>query len=265
VKYYFHVFLALIALLIVAACGTPEQPNTAAQPTPQQTAEPLASVAPPSELITVVPPMPTTIPIAEASSQAITAKPIPQPNTPAQPCPEPLSDSASPAAPNNVQRGQPSIATTACPNLPAEQTPPNQGVVTGSTVAPGGVGTAQIIVAGSTSAPSGAGTVANNNTPTPLLGGRTIGLGDQQQTLELTVGETFELKLGSGIDWAIEIADAHIVARIPGNTTDDSQGVYKALARGTTMLTANGDPPCRKSQPACMMPSIAFTLNIVVR
>ncbi len=246
-KYCFHVCLALMALLIVAACGTPEQPNTAAQPTLQQMVGLVSTVAPPSEPATVAPPIPTTTPISEASSQATTAKPIPPPNTTTQPCPEPLSDGASPVLSRTTQLGRPSIATTACPNMPAEQTPSNQSVVSGSTVAPGGVGTA-----------------ANNNTPTPLMGGRTIGLGDQQQTLLLSVGETFELKLGSGMDWTIEIADAQIVARMAGDTTDDSQGVYQALARGTTMLVATGDPTCRKSQPACMMPSIAFTLNIVV-
>ncbi len=263
-KYCFHVCLALMVLLIVAACGTPEQPNTAAQPTLQQMVGLVSTVAPPSEPATVAPPIPTTTPISEASSQATTAKPIPPPNTTTQPCPEPLSDVASPVLSRTTQLGRPSIATTACPNMPAEQTPSNQIVVSGSTVAPGGVGTAQIIVTGSTTVPNEAGTAANNNTPTPLMGGRTIGLGDQQQTLLLSVGETFELKLGSGMDWTIEIADAQIVARMAGDTTDDSQGVYQALARGTTMLVATGDPTCRKSQPACMMPSIAFTLNIVV-
>jgi len=264
-KYSFHVCLTLMALLSITACGTPEQPNTAAQPTPQQTVGLLSTAAPPSEPATVAPPMPTTTPIAETSSQAISTKPIPQPDTPAQPCPTPLSDGASPVVSRTAQLGQPSIATIACPNTPAEQAPSNQSVVTGSTVAPGGAGTGQIIVAGSTSAPSGASTVANNNTPTPLIGGRIIGLGDQQQTLQLSVGETFELRLGAGMDWSIQIADAQIVARMPGETTDDSQGVYQALARGATMLIATGDPTCRKSQPACMMPSIAFTLNIVVR
>jgi len=148
--------------------------------------------------------------------------------------------------------------------LTAEQTPSDQIVVAGSTIAPGGAGAAEIIVTGSTSVPNEAGTAANNNTPTPLMGGRTIGLGDQQQTLQLSVGEAFELKLGSGMDWSIQITDPQIVARMPGDTTDDSQGVYQALARGGTVLTATGDPTCRKSQPACMMPSIAFTLNIVV-
>jgi hypothetical protein len=263
-KYYLQMCLALMAPLIVAACGTPEQPNTAAQPAPQQTVGLVATMVPLSELITVAPPMPTTAPFSEASSQAITAKPIPQPNTPAQSCIEPLSDGASPAVPNSMRPGQPSIATTACPYMPVEQTPSDQIVDPGSTVAPSGAGTGQIVVTGSTSAPNQSVTVPNNNTPTPLLGGRTIGLDDQQQTLELSVGETFELRLGSGMDWTIQIADTQIIARMPGDTTDDSQGVYQALAQGTTVLIATGDPPCRKAEPACMMPSIAFTLNIVV-
>lgn len=263
-KYCFHVCLALIALLSIAACGTPEQPNIAAQPTLQQTVGLVSTVAPPREPATVASPTPTAPPISEASSQATTAEPVPPPNTLPQPCPEPPGDGASPVPAPNGQLGRPSIATTACPNIPAEQMPSSQSVVSGSTVASGGAGTGQIIVTGSTTVPNQAGTAANN-TPTPLMGGRTIGLGDQQQALLLSVGDTFKLKLGSGIDWTIQIADAHIVARMPGETTDDSQGVYQALGRGATILTATGDPPCRKSQPACMMPSIAFTLNIVVR
>ena len=33
---------------------------------------------------------------------------------------------------------------------------------------------------------------------------------------------------------------------------------------GTVTLTATGDPPCRKSTPACMQPSRLFTVTIEI-
>jgi hypothetical protein len=43
-----------------------------------------------------------------------------------------------------------------------------------------------------------------------------------------------------------------------------AQGIYQALAPGTATLTASGDPLCLKSRPACAMPSILFTVTVVV-
>jgi len=44
-----------------------------------------------------------------------------------------------------------------------------------------------------------------------------------------------------------------------------AQGIYLAHKPGTVTMTATGDPACRQSKPACMMPSIIFTLHIEVQ
>lgn len=44
-----------------------------------------------------------------------------------------------------------------------------------------------------------------------------------------------------------------------------AQGVYEALKAGTAVLSAAGEPVCRKSTPPCGQPSIAFQVTLVVR
>jgi hypothetical protein len=102
-------------------------------------------------------------------------------------------------------------------------------------------------------------------TPTPLVGPRTIAIQDNQQTLELAVGDRFEVQLGNPIIWTVAVGDEQVIARTSNAVDANSQGIYQALAPGETMLTAQGEAPCRRSQPACMLPDMLFQLKVVVR
>ena len=94
----------------------------------------------------------------------------------------------------------------------------------------------------------------------------TITLADNGSTLTLAVGERLILKLGTDYDWTVSDTDQSVLARVRNATLDPgTQGVYAAVGPGKATLAAVGDPPCRKSTPACGAPSILFQVSIVVR
>lgn len=95
---------------------------------------------------------------------------------------------------------------------------------------------------------------------------RTVTLEDNGATLILTPGDRFLLELGDQYNWTVTVADPSVVSRVVNITVvKGAQGVYQALKAGNTMLTATGDPLCRQSTPPCELPSILFTLQIVVQ
>ncbi len=86
---------------------------------------------------------------------------------------------------------------------------------------------------------------------------------DSGTTLHLVVGQQFLVDLGSTVDWSVAVADQAIVRRVPGVLViRGAQGIYSALAPGTTILSAIGSPIC--SSGACPQFRIAFSLTIVV-
>lgn len=98
----------------------------------------------------------------------------------------------------------------------------------------------------------------NVNEPSEDNANEIITLSDNNKTVELKVGSKITLNLGDLYDWQLSFSDNSIL-------NQDVQGVYKAVKTGDIVLTAVGDPKCRQSRPACAMPSILFTLNIVVK
>lgn len=93
----------------------------------------------------------------------------------------------------------------------------------------------------------------------------TITLDNDQQTLRLKAGQRFLLQLGEGYNWTLALTDESVAARVKNYTVvRGAQGVYETLKPGTTTLTADGEPGCRQSKPACMMPNRRFTLTIEV-
>jgi len=97
------------------------------------------------------------------------------------------------------------------------------------------------------------------------LEGKIITLDDNDKTSMLQVNETFLLKLGESYDWNITIDDQTIVSRVVNVlVVKGAQGIYRAHKPGSAMLTAAGDPICRKTTPPCQAPSVLFKLNIVV-
>jgi hypothetical protein len=216
----------LLAMLALAACGTPDAPVAAAPTAAPPPSEAATAIMPPA---TSVPPAPVIGPSAYPAPLDETPRSYPAPPTDT---PTPL-DQATDTTPAAQSGGGAGVAITAVA----------QGQVVAQTVPPG-----------------------PQPTPTPLRGPATIGMQDHEQTLYLGVGETFQLKLGSQLIWTVQIEDERIVTRVPDAATNaETQGVYKALAAGQTTLMATGDPACRQSTPACMMPSFAFQLHIVVR
>ena len=79
----------------------------------------------------------------------------------------------------------------------------------------------------------------------------------------LRVGEQLQLKLGDGYIWTINFSEPGIIKALPV-TEPAGQMLFDALQPGRTELQAMGDPKCRLVKPPCGMPSILFTLQIVV-
>ena len=103
---------------------------------------------------------------------------------------------------------------------------------------------------------------ASGSTPAGMV---TVTRADNGNTLRLHPGDRFLLQLGEDYDWNVTIDDQAVVSRVVGITVvRGAQGVYEARSTGTTMLTAVGDPPCRKAQPPCAIPSIRFAVTLVV-
>ncbi|MCL5110700.1 MAG: hypothetical protein M1401_17925 [Chloroflexi bacterium] len=104
-------------------------------------------------------------------------------------------------------------------------------------------------------------------TATPAAAeGRSVTLADDGRTIDMRVGERFLLALGEGYDWTVDIADPSVLSRVVNVlTVRGSQGLYEAHRAGTTALTATGDPPCRRAQPACAAPSRLFQVTVVVQ
>ena len=105
-------------------------------------------------------------------------------------------------------------------------------------------------------------TPASPTTP-PGAAALVVTLADNGTTLHLAVGRQFLVDLGSTVDWTVMIADQGIVRRVPGVLViRGAQGIYAALAPGTTTLSAIGSPVCTSG--ACPQFRIAFSITIVV-
>lgn len=105
----------------------------------------------------------------------------------------------------------------------------------------------------------------------PLAGGtggldlRVVTLDAQGKTIYMTAGGRFLLQLGEQYDWTVSISDQSLLSRVPNvAVARGAQGVYMAHKAGTVRLTATGDPPCRKSTPACALPARLFTVSIQI-
>ena len=95
---------------------------------------------------------------------------------------------------------------------------------------------------------------------------RTISLAENGQSIALAIGDRFVLMLGEDFDWSVAPVDESVIVRLPDQATMPGiQGQYRAVGRGTTTLSATGDPPCRKATPPCAAPSILFHVTLEAR
>lgn len=80
------------------------------------------------------------------------------------------------------------------------------------------------------------------------------------------VGDSFLLNLGTDIyNWTVNVDNQDVLhLKVGVMVIKGAQGIYEALAPGTATLTATGDPLCRHAQPPCAIPSILFSVTIVV-
>jgi hypothetical protein len=80
---------------------------------------------------------------------------------------------------------------------------------------------------------------------------------DNGMTFNMKVGDRLKLDLDPGYDWsAISVSDTNVIVA--------TQGIYQARASGVATLTAAGHPKCLTTTPPCGMPSILFTITVIV-
>ncbi len=94
-----------------------------------------------------------------------------------------------------------------------------------------------------------------------------VTLAQNNQTLTLHPNNLFLLRLGEGYAWTVQVQDVNVLKRIDsGLSLSGIQGMFQAMATGTTALVATGDPLCRQATPTpCTSPSQSFTLNVKVQ
>ena len=94
-----------------------------------------------------------------------------------------------------------------------------------------------------------------------------ITLADNGKTFIVHRGDSFLLNLGMDtFDWTVKIDNQNVISREKNvMPIRGAQGVYLAAALGQAVLSAEGDPLCRNSTPACMMPSLIIHVTIIVQ
>jgi hypothetical protein len=81
---------------------------------------------------------------------------------------------------------------------------------------------------------------------------------DNGKTFNMKVGDNLKLSLDPEYDWStVSVSNTDVIVF--------TQGIYQARVSGATTLTTFGDPKCLKSSPPCGMPSIMFTIMVIVQ
>jgi hypothetical protein len=94
--------------------------------------------------------------------------------------------------------------------------------------------------------------------------GQVITGSDGGATVHLAVGQRFTLELGTAQDWTVDVADGQVIRLIAGAPLPvGAQGIYEAVAAGTTALNASGKAHCTAGQ-VCPLYVIDFSVTIVV-
>jgi hypothetical protein len=92
-------------------------------------------------------------------------------------------------------------------------------------------------------------------------------LDDKEKTITLSKGDTVLLKFGNEtFDWTITVENQKIIDRVKNvMVMSDAQGLYKALASGTTDFVVKGEPKCFKTAPQCALALVGFKIHILVK
>jgi hypothetical protein len=83
-------------------------------------------------------------------------------------------------------------------------------------------------------------------------------MADNGKTFVMNIGDKLRINLDYGYGWST-ISDFN-----PAILMGAADG-YFALASGTSTLTMTGDPVCHNLTPPCLMPSILYTITVIVQ
>ncbi|MCC6382833.1 MAG: hypothetical protein IT304_10010 [Dehalococcoidia bacterium] len=116
---------------------------------------------------------------------------------------------------------------------------------------------------------SGAATPTPTATAVPTVvpaGPREVTVADNRTTVIVAVGTEVLVRLGEAYTWDVTTNNPAVLGVVTGATVPTGvQALYRALAPGSALIRATGDPVCRRATPACGMPSIEVEVTIVVR
>jgi len=105
---------------------------------------------------------------------------------------------------------------------------------------------------------------ATSTSPVVIKTSIIVTAADNGKTISLNKGDRFTLELGVLQDWTVGVGNQDIIRRLPNFAMiQDAQGIYEALAAGSTTLSAIGRPVCDPGT-ACPMYVIEFKVNVIV-
>lgn len=84
-----------------------------------------------------------------------------------------------------------------------------------------------------------------------------------ERTATLVVGQRLEIALEGAYDWTASVDNQRSLQPLFGGV--GATRLYEAIAPGTTKITLDGDPVCRKAKPPCGAPSRSIEITVVVR
>jgi hypothetical protein len=92
----------------------------------------------------------------------------------------------------------------------------------------------------------------------PLVSPAVLTDADNGAVVQLHVGDRVELRLSGApaLTWTVQVVDASILRQ--------NGAFYEAVAPGTTTLSANGEPACRRVTPPCGLPNRLFQVQVDV-
>lgn len=103
-------------------------------------------------------------------------------------------------------------------------------------------------------------------TRTPLWRATVITPADYGQTLEVFIGDIFEIEKVLGDNSPITIGDTRIMQHLPNTSdTDARKERYKAIAAGTTTLSSMVSFPCPHAPIGCQAPMNFIYVTVDVR
>jgi len=89
---------------------------------------------------------------------------------------------------------------------------------------------------------------------------------DNGKSFTLQTGDSFLLNLGDdAYEWEVSVDNESVLQMKRGvMVIKGAQGIYDALAPGTAIVNATGNPLCLQSRPPCGLRSILFSVTIIV-